>query len=154
MTLENTHSEKDPTTIERESARRVLEYAEHGLRKEAPVLLRLLQARHELFFMESSDFSQETSLEEQLYDDPFYNDAFYVKDLRVRTGAEYHKEKESYDPIRNSVDADGNPTPENDDSEEQLSIKKRSELLFFPAPNQKGMYHKSSAPQKTLSILV
>lgn len=123
---ESTQQEKDPQNIEREAAFRVLEFAEAGMRKEAPVLLRMLQKRHEIFHMDSSDFSSDLSLEEQLYDDAFYNDAFYVKDLRVRTGAEYEKLKESYDPVLNTTDKDGVPTPENDDTPEDLMNK----LLF------------------------
>ena len=131
MTEQTHHSETDPTNIERQSAQRVLEYAEAEMRKTGPSLIRLLQKRHELFNMHSSQLSTELPITEQLYDDPFYNDAFTVPDLRVRTGAAYNKLKESYDPVINSIDAEGHPTPELDDTEDTLQVKKifRQEIL-------------------------
>lgn len=135
---ESTTPEKDSQNSERVAAQRVLDYAERGMRTEAPVLLRLLQARHELFHMDNSDFTSDLTLEEQLYEDVFYNDAFYVKDLRVRTGADYHKEKETYDPVLNSKGDDGEPAPEKDDTPEQLRIKKLFRQAILKSAQEQG----------------
>ncbi len=136
--IENTSFDKDPLEIELKSAQRALTYAEAGMHEERPILFRTLQSRHDLFPMNESDFDDNLPLEDQLYEDPFYNDAFYVKDLRVRTGSEYHKEKESYDPVINSVDADGNPTPEKDDTPETLLVKKQFRQVILKAAQELG----------------
>lgn len=91
--------EQEQKDIERESATRVLRYAENEMRKTAPVLLKILQARHELFKMPNSQLDKPEPVEEQLYEDDFYNDTFIVEDLRLRKNAKYHEETESYDPL-------------------------------------------------------
>lgn len=136
--IESTHTEKDPQNLERESALRVLAYAEEGIRRDAPVLLRILQKRHELFDMAESDLDPNQALEEQLYEDPFYNDAFFTKDLRVRTGSEYHKEKETYDPVLNTIDENGNPTPEKDDTPQKLAIKREFRGVILSNAQKQG----------------
>ncbi len=96
----NDNSQENINTSEieqRTNAERVLAYADRKLREIAPIHLRLLQARHELFELINSHFESNLPIEDQLYEDHSYNDAFVTKDLRVRTGSEYHNETESYD---------------------------------------------------------
>lgn len=136
--IETSSVEKDPLEVEIEAANRVLEYAEAEMRKTAPVLLRLLQKRHELYEMAKSQLTKAEPIDEQLYPDPFYNDAFTVEDLRVRTGPEYHKESEKYDPVLNTYDEDGNRTPEKDDTPADLAIKKEFRHSVLGAGQELG----------------
>ena len=137
--IESTHHETEQTNNERDSALGLIEYAEQEMRTAAPILLRLLQKRHELFEMNNTEFDPSLPIESQLYDDPFYNDTFYVKDLRVRTGADYHTGlKETFSPVTNATDEQGNPAPEKNDSAELLIAKKNFRQAIIEGAQVQG----------------
>ena len=59
----------------------------------------LLELRHELFTVNGTEYSAESSIESQLYDEPAYNMEFISHDMGLRNGnaLAYHQTTEKYD---------------------------------------------------------